>query len=408
MKAFLTFLLSSMLIGQVAGQSIVLGQNARFNLGSSASFFAGGNTTLNGTFNNQGTIISYSDLDVQDNTTMANLRFVGPGNQTLTANDTLRIGMMTMEKDSVLTLDLNRLIVRDGLDIVTGVLGAGADTTLIVSGEITGGGDDGYVEGKLVHLVSTDEINFPLGNNGFFNGLTLTGIPDNTIVVVEVRRADPDRLLPTNEMIGIADEVEWEITVVSSDQDSIEVGASATFNGVDLTLAGLPNGADINSDSRGPSLAKFGRGDSLYVDLGIADLFDTDRTTFGTVVAQNTFFISEEPTLISIALVPLLDAPEFFVPNAFSPTGVFEENRVFRPYFAGGTVTSYSLTVWDQFQNRLYSISEAGPDLDLSLIGWDGRLSNGEIADEGIYYYSTTVVTEEETYNDIGSVLLVN
>lgn len=388
-------------------QSITLGSAATFKLGSQASFFAGGNTTLNGTFDNQGTIISYSDLDLKGNTTMANLKFVGPGDQVLSADDTLRVQMLTMEKSSVLTLDVERLIVQDGLDIISGVLGAGADTTLLVSGEITGGGDDGYIEGKLIHLTKSPDINFPLGLNGFFNGITLTGLPDNTVIVVEVRQADPDMLTPSDDMIGIADEVEWAITAMS-DLDSIEVGISATFNGVDLSLAGLPIAMDVRSRDRAPSLAKYGRGDSLYVNLGIADIRDTDFETFGTVDARSTFFISEEPTLISVSLVPFLNDPEFFVPDAFSPTAVLEENRTFRPYFAGADITSVDFRVFDQFQNAVYSFRETGDDIDLSTIGWDGISSGGTIADVGVYYYSVTIIADGVSYPLSKSFLLAN
>ncbi len=400
-------LLLGLLMGSANAQTITLGSAATFKLGSQASFFAGGNTTLNGTFDNQGTIISYSNLNLMNNTRHAGLRFVGQSDQTITANDTIRVKRMTMAKSGKLNLQVRRLIVEDLLDIISGVLGAGADTTLLVSGEITGGGNDGYIEGKLVHFSKLETIRFPLGLNGFYNGLTLTGVPPNTLIVVEVRQADPDILMPSEDMIGIADEVEWAITAMSN-QDSVEVGISATFNGVDLSIAGLPNGQDVRSRERAPALAKYGKGDSLYVDLGIADIRDTDGETFGTVDARSTFFISDEPTLISVSLIPFLDAPQFFVPDAFSPTAVLEENRVFRPYFAGAKITSVDFRVFDQFQSSVYSFRETGDDIDLSTIGWDGISSGGTIADVGVYYYSVTLIADGITYPETGSFLLAN
>jgi len=384
-------------------QSIILGDDATFILGDQATFYAGGNTTLSGSFDNQGTIISYSDLDVKGNTRMNGLRFVGPDDQVLRGDDTLRVKNLTLEKTGDLNLEVTRLIVEDNLDLITGVLGAGADTTLLVSGNITGGSNDGFIEGKLIHLTKSDEVFFPLGINGFYNALTLTGVPGNTVIVVEVRVPDPAQLLPTEDMVGIADEVEWAITAMG---EPFEVRASAIFNGIDLTQ--FSNGQEIRADGYAPSLVKYGINDTIYVDLGLQDPQNIEDRTSGTVDSESTFFISEEPTLISVALIPLLLEPEFYVPNAFSPTGTIEENRIFRPYFAGGSISFFSIQIWDKFQKDMYSFSETGVGLNLSGLGWDGRLSNGEIADEGVYYFSISVIADDIRYDKTGSFLLAN
>jgi len=190
---------------------------------------------------------------------MATLRFVGRDDQTLMADDTLRVKQLILDKSGMLDLQLVRLIVEDKLDLVMGVLGAGSDTTLLVSGEITGGSNDGFIEGKLIYLARSDVVNFPMGINGFYNALRLSNVTENTVIVVEARVPDPTQLKPTEDMVGIADEVEWVITTMG---DSMEVGVSAIFNGVDLIE--FSNGQFIRAEGYAPTLVKFSLSDTLY------------------------------------------------------------------------------------------------------------------------------------------------
>jgi len=385
------------------GQSITLQGNATFWLGGKATFYAGANAAFEGRFTNNGTIISNRDLDVKGNSRMAGLRFVGNNDQVLKADDTLRVKSLTMSKELALNLDMDRLIVEDSLEIISGVLGAGSDTTLLVSGEIIGGSDDGFIEGKVVHLAKTDQVSFPLGLNGFYNAITIDNVPENTVIVVEARLPDPDRLKPTDEMVGISDEVEWVITTPG---DPIEIQASAIFNGIDLVE--FSNGQPIRAQGYSPTLVKFGSQDTAYIDLGIQRLVDTDSLTFGNIVSNQTFQISERPTYLGIALIPRLASPIFFIPNAFSPNSSFSENRVFQPFFAGKEVSFISLKVWDKFQRNVHFFSDSGDDLDLSISSWDGTLSNGEIADVGVYYFSVSLIADGERYDKTGAFLLAN
>ena len=66
------------------------------------------------------------------------------------------------------------------------------------------------------------------------------------------------------------------------------------------------------------------------------------------------------------------------------------------------------MEVFDQFQNRLYSVSENGDNLDLSGYGWDGLLSGGQSSDEGVYYYNIRIVAGGNEYKKVGSFILVN
>ncbi|MGL1889084.1 MAG: hypothetical protein OCD76_21405 [Reichenbachiella sp.] len=406
MKIFITIFIV-LFVTKANAQSFVLQDQATITLGSDASFFMGGDASLNGTFINNGTIISYSNLDVGDNTTMQSIVFVGADDQTLSANDTLRVNNLSMDKESEsqLNLGVELVIVEETLAIVSGVLGAGADTTLLASGEITGGSDDGFIEGKLVSLTQSDKVSFPLGVNGFYNAITLSNLPENVIIVVESSVPDSDRLKPTEDMIGISSEVEWIITTPG---DSIEVSASAIFSGIDLSFDGLSNGQFINAQDYTPVLVKYSASDTLYQDLGAINLRDTDMETFGSIDSEKTFYISNTPTYVGIARIPLLVDPVFFVPNAFSPNSNVDENRVFRPYFAGAEVTSITINIIDSNQNNIYSYSDSADNIDLSLLGWDGTLPNGQFADHGVYYYKVLLEAGGQTYSDFDSFLLTN
>jgi len=368
MRVLFTIILTLLVIRSNA-QSFVLGGDASITLGEDASFFIGGDATLDGTFNNNGTIISYSDLDVQNNTTMKSIKFVGVDDQQLSANDTLRVNVLSIDKESELNLV------------------------------------EGFIEGKIVSLTQDTEASFPMGVNGFYNAITLSNLTENLTIVVESGTPDLERLLPTEDMIGIADEVEWVITAPNA---SVEVRASAIFSGIDLSFNGLSNGQFINAQDYTPVLVKFGPLDTLYQELGVRDLSDTDMETFGSIISEETFYISTEPTYISVALLPVLLEPVFFVPDVFSPNSSTDENRIFRPYFAGAIISHVRINIIDSFQNSLYSYEESASDIDLLLIGWDGWLPNGQIADGGIYYYTIELEAEGETYSDFGSVLLTN
>lgn len=410
MKVIFTIILTTLVLRSSA-QSFVLGTDASITIGENTSFFMGGDATLDGTFNNSGTILSYGDLDLQDNTTMESIKFVGADDQQLSANDTLIVNVLSLDKQSELNMgDGVFAVVEGSLEIVSGVLGAGSDTTLLVSGEISGGSDDGFIEGKIVALTQSEEINFPMGVNGAYNALMLSNLKIGETIIVESRFADQVKLRPTEDMIGIADEIEWVVTTNS--EDSIEVTASAIFNGIDLSFEGLSSFDQyVRADEYTPVLVKYSSSDTLYVDLGVADLTDTDLETFGTVKSEKSFYISKEPTLLSIALIPVLLEPSLYVPNAFSPNSSMRENKIFRPYFAGATVTNLRFSIIDSFQNNLYSYDESSTDesgVDLSLMGWDGWLPNGQIADGGVYYYSVELEAGGQSYSDFGSFLLAN
>lgn len=381
-------------------QSISTGSGTTFYVGAQASFFAGGNTTFNGKLQNNGRIVSYSDIDFVGNTVLGNLKFVGPANQNL-SGDSVTVGNIELDKGGTLVLLSERMIIEGELDVTAGVMEAEDENELLLSGT-SASADQGFVTGNLVGFISPRGANFPMGVSGFANYITISGAEQNALIRVECKVPEASRLIPTEDMIGIADEVEWVLTTTNG--DSIEVTASAVFNGVDLTS--FSNGTFFRAQDYSPTLVKMGPSDTVYQDLGVSSIDNTDEETFGEIVSEKSFYISSKPTYINIALIPQLLNPEFFVPNAFSPNGDLEENRVFRPYFAGASISFIKIEIWDSFQNSIYSVSNTGTAIDLSTLGWDGKLANGQVASEGVYYFSTVINANSQTYTKAGSFLL--
>ncbi|MEQ9403972.1 MAG: hypothetical protein RIM99_10320 [Cyclobacteriaceae bacterium] len=393
-----------------ATAQISLGGNATFWLGSNASFFAGSNTTFNGTITNNGEIISFSDLDFVANRNVGSLRFVGTGDQNL-SGDTLDVTNLEIDKiGSTVILLTDRVVVSGNLNVTNGVIQAEDELDLLVSGSTDNTGQ-GFVEGKLVGLTSGRDLTFPMGLNGSTNYLTLSTTNSGTIIRVECQLPDPEILNPEEDVQEISDEVEWVLTTLQG--GTAEVTFTVDFSGVDLS--GTTYGESIRSRFYEPAILSLQPGDSLFRILetqSTTGRIDTDVVadippTSAQVVSSELITLSDQPLRLAIAWVPIAQNTGIFVPNIFAPKGIYEENRVFRPFLAGDVVTSVSMKVINSLSSEVYSFSLAEDDIDLSQIGWDGRLPSGQSAPGGVYYYTITVVSGTGSETRTGTVLLV-
>ena len=402
MRSYILFTIMILICLSGNSQTINFGSSTSMNIGSSASFFAGGNTTFNGTLNNQGTIVSYSNLDFVSNTDVGSVKFTGTGNQEL-RGDTLNVSDFVIDKQGTLILLTDRVVVSGSLMTDNGVIDAEDEDDLLVSGSSQGAGD-GFVEGKLVGISQGQPVTFPMGVNGSTNYVTLSNLPTGAIVSVECRVADPSTLLPDENMVGIGDEVEW---ILSAAGDSINANVQVDFSGVDLET--FSNGEPIRSNAYVPAIAVFSEEDTLYHVLNgqVASFNDDLPNSEGVINGDESVWITNEGIRMGIALIPIIESPTFFVPNAFAPNGTIEDNRIFRPYFAGASISSILFTVYDSFNKEVYSINESGNDLELWPIGWNGILNSGQEAPDGVYYYNVRIIAESQEYTRTGSVLLV-
>ena len=385
-------------------QTISLGERSLLSMGSNSSFFVGGNTQFKGELKNEGTIIGYGDLDFVDNTDIGRLILRSETDQEIRGGS-LAIDEVEVNSSAVILIDVDTIRVEGNFDVVDGVIQTTETSSIVVKGIFNPGG--GLIEGTIIGYTKDQPITFPMGVGGFANYISLGNtVSDLPLIVTCQVPPDLSQLLPTEEMIGIADEVEW---IIQTQTDSTEALISVDYSGLDFL--NFSNGRFINADVYEPALVVFQNGDTIYQAL--ASLEATPRNipsseTSGRIVSSTPIMIGPEPTKIAIAWIPVVDDPEFFVPNAFSPSAFEEENRVFRPFFSGGEVSSISMAIYDSFNKNIFSYTDSGEDLDLSSIGWDGKAKNGQNAVEGVYYYSIHLIADGQNYKKTSAVLLTN
>ena len=384
------------------------GDSTKLSIRSGATFFMGGNATLNGPLTNFGTIISYRDLDFVDNTDVGNLKFTGDIDQNL-SGDTIDVGSFELDKTGRLILLTGQVRASGGLRVTRGVIQSDDELDFIQAGSVDESGD-GYVEGKMIgRLNNSATLTFPMGltdanGNGFKNYLTLRANKPGTFVRVECRRPNPNFLFPDSLMDGLADEVEWVVQVLG--QDSVEATIAIDYSGVNLDNSQFPN--LINADIHQPAIAMFYREDTLHHALNTVTAFDGDvRDTDSYIESDQRFWITNAGRRFSIALVPLADGDVFYVPNVFAPNALMEDNRIFRPFFVGSSINSIFIEVTDSFDQVVYSVDETGSGLDVTQYGWDGFLLSSQEAPGGVYYYKIILETNSNTYSKTGPVLLM-
>ncbi len=400
-------LLFLLIVGSSYAQTTNLGGNATLWLGDQASFYFGGNTTLNGVVTNRGEIISYSDLDFVANRNVGSLKFVGTGDQNL-LGDTLDVANMVVDKagNSNVILLTDQVVVSGMLDVTNGVVQAEDELDLLVSGSSDGTGQ-GFVEGKLVGLSTGQPVTFPMGINGSTNYVTLSNTNPGTVFRVEIAQPDFTDARTDEEIQAISEEVEWIITSIGDGSDG---QLTIDFSGVDLNTS---NVEAINADVYQPAIVALVEGDSLYrvlqsVDDPSLDFRSTDAPpTSGTVTVRDLLTIGEQPVKLALAWIPVVDDIEFYVPNSFAPGGTEFVNRTFRPFFAGDVLTSISISVFNSLNQEVYNVSQSGDNLDLSLFGWDGTLPSGQEAQGGVFYYNIILTSTTDRFTRSGAVLLV-
>ncbi|MEM0941582.1 MAG: gliding motility-associated C-terminal domain-containing protein [Bacteroidota bacterium] len=388
----------------VGAQSLTFAENTTFSLGSNASFTFGGDVNFVGSLQNNGTIVSTRDLNFFNNQTVGKLKFIGLSDQSI-IGDTLFVTDMKVDKTGNVKMETERVFVSGNLDVTSGVVQTDDINDLIVTGWCSEDGT-GYVEGKLVGLSAGDPVAFPMGLNGFTNYITFSDTKPGVKIIVDCLSPDSSTLFPTEDMVGIADEVEWQVRTVA---DSTLTTMIVNFSGLDLI--NFSNGQPIHANAYAPALVVFQKGNSVYQILESSEAIPENSAsteTSGRIVSTSSILIDTAITRVNVAWLPVVDGPEFFVPNVFSPNGFYEENRLFRPFFAGGKVTSVSIAVYNAYNDDVYRYSKNGMDLDLSSIGWDGKLKGGQPAEEGVYYYDIQLIADEKVWRKTSSMLLIN
>jgi hypothetical protein len=405
---YLLFKLLFLLVLLVQGQDVSWGAQTTLHIGPSADLSIGGDVIFsNATLNNFGIIYSYGDVDFGSHTDVGNITFLGVGDQLLIGSTAppLSVGDLTVDKTGKLILNA-KITVTGNLNVTNGVVESNNVDDLIV----TGGSDatgNGFVEGSLVGSTTGSPLTFPMGitaGNGteFKNYITISSTKPGVVIHVECKPAVPATLLPDEDIVGIADEVEWILTAIGDSTDAL---ITVNYSGVDLS--NFSNGKPINANAYEAAIASYFKTDTLHHSLETSSRTVASDRTNGIIVSSQSVTISKQGTRFSVALIPVITEPTFFVPNSFAPASQIDENRLFRPFFAGAEISKVSMSVFNSLNQKVYGVDLSGTALDLTQIGWDGRLSSGTIASDGVYYFTVRLEAEGKIYEKAGGLLLV-
>ncbi len=415
MRYYLIFgcLLSAMV---TAGQGLVMGPQTSMNIGANSTLYLGADASLGGQVENNGTIVGTASVDFDANLETGDLTFTGTGQQIL-AGDSLVVNQITITNGGVLTLTAPWAVVQNNLSLTDGSLVADDDHRLILSDEISVDGE-GFVSGQVYAVVGENPVMFPVGVGGAKGHLSISSATEGTVIRVACALPADSILIPAYDMIGISDELQWEISAVGQQitsgrvsfdlnrQDVSDFGVvAADFSGIDLQNFVQVN--DIRANDYEPALIYYDEADSNFSIVQGSEVFNSDEISNGEITTTERLQLGALPLRIYVAMVPVLTAPTFFVPSAFAPNGTYEENHRFRPYFAGNNVTSVHFSVWDSYNVEVHSFQWQGEEIDLRATGWDGKYTNGVEAPSGMYFFSVDISAGESRYQKQGSVMLV-
>jgi hypothetical protein len=384
------FILLFLLLSEVVfAQNTTVKDSATLFVGGRAFFYTGTHVNYSGNLQNNGKVVAGGDIDVVNNRVTGRLKFIGDNLQVL-RGDTLLVTSLTLEKTNQLEILADQLTITDSLTVNSGILINDNPGAVRVTGVVTGGADNAHVQGNIVRISDGSPMVFPLGINGSYNEIQVSNIPAGEIVFVECEIPEPTDGNVPEEVVGLSENVAWTII---SEQDSALVEIDVDYNGVDIVAASTTG--SINADLYEPAIVKRSPRDTSYVVLASSEVQNVaNDLSSGIVRSRQQFYVYNEPTIIKIARVASVAQSFVYVPNAFSPNAFYEENRFFRPFFSGAsgeTVSSVSVRIFDNLRNEIYTYSESGVSLDLAASAWDGLLPNGQIAEEGVYYYLVIV-----------------
>ena len=375
--------------GIVLGQNLFLQENAAIYVQEEANLSVGGDLQNEGFIENLGKVSvsgSFLNNSIFSSAT-GELAFLGSSMQQL-ISPSLELDRLTIDGESnVVVIDAELIIVTDELEFINGVLKIGENAQLIIEdGALaTGGNENSYFDGELIQI-GTGFKYYPIGNNGLFAPITLEdikGIDVKMRVSVLVPNAPTPEI--SDDIIGVSEHALWRIQVDDGEVDSALI--TIDFNQVDLE--NFTNKNDIIADTKSPVVVKKDAIDGTFVSLGVSELTgDEPAYTNGRIVAESYI----KPTVdgerfVAIGLAPLLPERGFlYVPDAFSPNAIEEENKTFRVFGVKVLEEDFELRIFDRANVLLY---ETNSYREASEVGWDGTNgNNGNESPSGLYYYT--------------------
>lgn len=380
-------------------QGLYMGSAVSWKVSEDATVEITGDAVLSKNGQNDGVLWFGGDVELDSAmTSLGAVVFSGQTDQKLSA-DSVEIQDLNMTKSGDLVLDANFIRVQR-LSLNKGIVKT-AQCEFWLNETTVEGDHESYVFGKIHSQYPSSTRLFPLGIDGAYQPITLSGLSNESKINIAIQKPVLDELYPGDSLVGVSDFSEWEI---KCDNEDVSVNVLATFSGHDLTQ--FTETQTIRANRYGPVLVQYAPVTSKYKQLGIASLENTDSLSYGTLEAIKTVnLISGKSSRLSVGKMPLRSGLYLFVPDVFSPNAFLEENRVFRPFFEGVEMSRINFLIWNSHGNLIYSKDENITSLEE--VGWNGELPNGEMGNEGVYVYSMTLSTNEGEYERSGSFIMM-
>ncbi len=380
-------------------QALFTQSSSQLYMGSASSVHITGDAVLAGGLSNEGLLEFNRNVNFMTNEDIGQVKLAGLLDQ-FVVGENLRSSTFELSKENLAILLADTLSITNDLILNTGILAVPSSKLVVVSGLISGGSELSYVTGALSVVSSeSDDLMFPVGIGREYQPLTIQTAPFGEITV-EAQIADPSTLVPGDSLIGLASGASWKVT--AGENTNINSNVSINYNNLDLQNFPIDN--PIRANKYGPVIAYLNR-NGKYSSLEIGEGSDKDVASFGYLISNRPIHLNDSSVYLSIGVTPLSDGLKFYVPNIFTPTGSMSENRTFRSFLLGTEIREVNMTIWDKFNNEVYS--EFVRDTPLDQTGWDGVYANGMAAPQGVYYYSVTVNSSGGIFEKTGTVLLI-
>lgn len=384
-----------------SAQYFFVPSDAHVEIASEATLHVSADAIFTGSLSNEGIIELEQHADFGENAEVGVVRLLGASAQAITGNE-LIASKLEVDREGVSTLATSAFLVKEELKLTSGILDAGW-AGITVSGEVAGGGDESFVDGKLTIIKSEKgSVTYPVGYNSTYLPITLAGFGDAALQV-EAKAPQVEALRPNQDLVGISDLVIWEVTHTGN----VALNSQVTLGYPDLDPAEVKQTNPIRSRAYAPVVSILQ--DSVFIPLGDEaeqpNPQEVMSNTRSGIVSTNALRLDNASAILGIGVAPVLSGTEFYIPNVFVPSGEYQENKQFRPFLSDAEAAEISITIWDQRNNKVFE--ENVIDVPLEATGWDGTIRGAEAA-QGVYYYSIRVITREQrVFEQSGTTMLV-
>ncbi|WP_207895922.1 lamin tail domain-containing protein [Hymenobacter gummosus] len=218
----------------------------------------------------------------------SSLRFTGSGSIGALdfVNGTASLASLTLDRTSNVTINLTDVLTVGNVTLSRGALEFSASTRLVVTGSITGGNADSYVNALTLSTPAntTATLDFPLGGTlGFYRPVTLALTQDAATVTSYTARIQ--------ELPGTSRGVTAPLTNVSAVRYfrlSKETGGAAFTSGTITLRFGTDDGVNDQATLRVGSSANGNTAFTELTTVGITGSFPSSGFATGTITANIT------------------------------------------------------------------------------------------------------------------------